>query len=162
MEVGIGSRSLTKGKCDCLKFRSLLMVSTSDAAGTWFNVLRRDVHSSLGQHSDLVRVAIIDTGAVFDKKTMMIYGSRVKEVRSWVGLHGNKDGLWRPDGEDTDGHGTHATSVFLEVDPYSEVYVAKVFDSRDEKQGIAMQTKVQTRIANVSSKVMWTEQELIL
>ena len=109
------------------------------------------MHPLIQPHSELVRVAIIDTGVLFDKRTRMMYGSRVKEVRSFVGTYCPEDGVLCPEGEDVDGHGTHATSLFLETDPFSEVFVAKVFESRDEKQGESTQKELQHRIAKVRS-----------
>lgn len=52
-----------------------------------------------------------------------------------------------PNGDDADGHGTHATSVLLDVDPFSEVYVAKVFEGRHQKQHPFFGEKLQLGIA---------------
>ena len=100
-------------------------------------------------HSEFVKAAIIDTGALFDSKVRKMYGERVKEVRSFVEVNCGDDGVLCPAGEDVDGHGTHATSLFLEVDPLSEFFVAKVFESRDEKQSETTQDELHLRIAKV-------------
>lgn len=80
----------------------------------------------------------------------MLYKGRVKEVRSFVREECGETGVLCPKGEDMDGHGTHAASVFLEIDPFSEVYVAKVFEKRGQKQGKALQEALQVGVARVS------------
>jgi hypothetical protein len=142
-----------------------LTPSSKEAAEIWLRQLRDKVHPFLNFHAHPIKVAIVDTGVQFDKKTRIMYGPRLKEVRSWTDPQSGKEGVLCPDGEDMDGHGTHATSVFLEVDPFSEVFVAKVFESRDEKQGASMQTELQHRVANVSARSqrgMWDSRRVAL
>lgn len=121
----------------------------------------------------LVRIAVLDTGACFQRFAIdHIYDGRLKEVRSWRpkassrARFDNKIGEIIPFdekpfydmtdlvGEDNEGHGTHTTSLLLEStrDTNFEVYVAKVFDRRNDTQGDkATQEEIEEGIANVSS-----------
>lgn len=106
----------------------------------------------MGFSTEPVRVAIIDTGAFFRPKIRRLCGNRLKEVRSFVSMESGESGALRHDGEDADGHGTHVTSVLMDVDPFSDVYVAKVFESKHQKQGELPMKDLAVGIARVSTK----------
>lgn len=51
---------------------------------------------------------------------------------------------------DVDGHGTHATGLLLKVAPHAEVFMARVFESRHEKQGVGTTEDIGRRVSHVS------------
>ena len=76
-----------------------------------------------------VKVAILDTGFHVCEKTWMLYRSRVKEVRSWLGQ--TPIDITQSGGNDPDGHGTHCATAFLKcASGTCELFVAQVFKSR--------------------------------
>lgn len=115
--------------------------------------LEVDVHPMLSvcPPKPPVRVAIIDTGAIFNRKTaIMTYDDRIKEYRTWVGAGSSSDGEREPtQGKDDDGHGTFVTSVLLDVDPFCEVYIARISETREALTDLGTQVPIQSRIANV-------------
>lgn len=119
-------------------------------------LLERYVRSILGDDVDQprkepVKVAILDTGAKFDPKMLeMAYEGRIKEYRSWTDQGCGKRGKILDDGNDDDGHGTHAVSLLLQVARHCEVYVAQVFPSRFSKRDANVDRDVVDSIANVS------------
>lgn len=124
------------------------------AANVWLGRLENEVHPFIETPGRPVRIAVVDTGVFFNRRTRKLYEGRLKEVRSFTRKEDGEQGALCPEGEDLDGHGTHATSVLLDVDPFSEVYVAKVFDSRDQKQGETLRSELQLGVARVSIHIM--------
>ncbi|KAK3613400.1 hypothetical protein LTR56_027907 [Elasticomyces elasticus] len=99
-----------------------------------------------GVDSEPVKVAIIDTGAVFTKRRAHVeYDDRIKGF--WP--DDDRDQLGRPHhiGRDDDGHGTHVASALLNVNPFCHVYIARAFHSRSEQLGSQMAEEVQQRVA---------------
>lgn len=98
-----------------------------------------------------IKIAILDTGVNLPEGTDLTYGDQISECRSWLtttepegvpfdGFDGNGD---------TDGHGTHATGLLLDLAPRAAIYVARAFEGRNEKQGKEMATATQKRIEQV-------------
>jgi hypothetical protein len=48
-----------------------------------------------------------------------------------------------------DGHGTHATALLLQVAPDADVYVARVFEGKQDLKGNVMAGEFHKRIAGV-------------
>lgn len=83
-----------------------------------------------------VKVAVIDTGAHFDRDTLQLqYDDRIDKFHTWRYPSDGEQGRALPyGGVDEDGHGTHLTSVLLNVAQCCQVYVAQVF-TPDLKHG---------------------------
>lgn len=95
-----------------------------------------------------MKIAVLDTGVSF--ANWALYQHKIAEQRSWVGVKDKKLGAnFSGENIDTDGHGTHTTSVLMETSPSCEVYVAKVFEGRREKSGETPVEATQQAIANV-------------
>lgn len=107
---------------------------------------------ALGDTDKTVKIAILDTGAKLGKHACSLYGSKIKEYRTW--LQPEEAHLSRaiPGGHDGDGHGTHSAAAFLKSSPaLVEVYIAQVFDKRDASYNVQSNSAVyKTNIANVS------------
>lgn len=84
-----------------------------------------------------VKVAIIDTGVLLDARVRNLYGSRLKECRSWLRSNDPK-GTLHQEGTDQDGHGTHCTSTMLKCTPEDcEVYVGQAFAAHAESSPVS-------------------------
>ncbi|KAH6633954.1 peptidase S8/S53 domain-containing protein [Chaetomium sp. MPI-SDFR-AT-0129] len=70
-----------------------------------------------------VKVAVLDTG--LDERHPYIYdnSARIREVRNWLPRHHESTGV------DSRGHGTHVTSLLLDVAPDCDVYCAHVAET---------------------------------
>ena len=98
-----------------------------------------------------VKVAILDTGASLDPIIIKErYSGRIAEYRTWCDTPVSESGREILHGEDADGHGTQITSVLLDVAPQCRVYIAKIFESRMNKNSEVLNRSTQTRIAFVS------------
>jgi hypothetical protein len=98
-----------------------------------------------------VRVAVIDTGVAFsDHVGKTLYDGRMRECRSWFD-NASADGSEQKDGVDEDGHGTHLTSLVLDIASFCDVYVAAVFPKRERVSSADASCKgLHSRVANVS------------
>ena len=98
-------------------------------------------------------MAIIDTGASFGAKAARMYSRRIKDCRSWVGTTEQTHACGEPQSYkdcDLDGHGTHTASVLLATDKHCEIYIAKAFRARKEKQDVCA-ADTHLAVANVST-----------
>lgn len=76
-----------------------------------------------------IKVAILDTGLDVGHPDIKAREERIKDIRSWVnGLNGERD----PKAGDSSGHGTHVTSLLLDVAPDSDIYVARIAEHDPE------------------------------
>ena len=124
------------------------------------SILKERVHPLVPQTDNacLVRVAILDTGANFNKRMNFLYKNRIKDYWSWCGpeshvegrsVLGNDGQPILPEGQDEDGHGTHIMSVLLQVAPVCQVYIAKVFETHNDLTDEMPSPTMAKRIANV-------------
>jgi hypothetical protein len=102
-----------------------------------------------------VRIAVIDTGAAIeDSELEERYDNRLIECRSWVGEDPGR--LVKRATSDAVGHGTHATSLALEVTENTdcEVYVAQCFEKSPQHKSLHGEDSdtVAEAIASVSLK----------
>jgi hypothetical protein len=125
-----------------------LQRSRVESANAWFDRHKRLEQRLLvrGVETKRVKIAIIDTGAVFTKSAAHInYDDRI--IGFWpandVSRTEGKVGL------DYDGHGTHMASALLRVDPFCHLYVARAFGKRDEQQSREMAEEVQHKVVSV-------------
>jgi hypothetical protein len=82
-----------------------------------------------------VKVAILDTGFHIGERAWMLYDTRVKKIRTWLGQ--TPEDIIVPGGNDPDGHGTHCATAFLKCASDScELFIAQVFDNRPNKDKI--------------------------
>jgi hypothetical protein len=77
-----------------------------------------------------VRVAILDTGLHLGARTWKLYRSKVVETRSWLG---DEPACKLPQqGSDSDGHGTHCATAFLQcAHDACELFIGQVLESRE-------------------------------
>jgi hypothetical protein len=127
----------------------------------WFNVLRTEVHPILitdATVSSGVKVAIIDTGANFNKSQYkLIHKKRISGCRTWC------DAKITPSGRSfmdtggniatkdlaTDSHGTHSLSALRKVAPNCMIFVAQVFQGRADIEDRYPSEDQAQKIANV-------------
>lgn len=100
-----------------------------------------------------VRIAILDTGALLDPASLSVYDDRLVECRNFQTTWGGESSIRMSHGGDDDGHGTHATDLLLELTEHSEceIYVAKVFGKRSEKQNAKANAETEKAIAKVGT-----------
>lgn len=97
-------------------------------------VFRQD--SRADSNSEPIRIAILDTGA--DIPSDLLYGEyaeRLVDIRSWLNTTSKNGRQLSSTGLDSDGHGTHGTSVLLQATRYTniKVYVAQIFAGREQR-----------------------------
>jgi hypothetical protein len=105
-----------------------------------------------------IRVAVIDTGLELSEAAMDSLdpdGERIKECVSFFdddSKNDDKDGnpIAIKGFIDLDGHGTHSAALVLKVAPTVELYVARVFKTRDENDPSVTAAHIQERVARVS------------
>lgn len=100
-----------------------------------------------------VKIAVLDTGTYDPKDLRLVYHGRLKECRGWRDSRNSENGVDMPNGGDQDGHGTHVTSLLLDITQglECEVFVAQVFGDRHEKQSSQSNQRVQRSISQVST-----------
>jgi subtilisin family serine protease len=110
-----------------------------------------DYIESNGSASQNVKVALIDTGVQLHENVRHMYGSKLRECRSWLPSCDDPAGVTKPDGADEDGHGTHCTSALLKCIPEDcEVYVAQVFGGYvDSVPAVSYSNQNATHVAQV-------------
>jgi hypothetical protein len=86
----------------------------------------------------------------------VVYEDQDIECRSWLTTTEPEGVPFNPfDGNgDTDGHGTHATGLLLDLAPHAAIYVARVFQGHNEKQGKEMATATQKRVEQVRKSIL--------
>lgn len=101
-----------------------------------------------------VKIAVLDTGAKFNPQTLkVLYDDRLGDCRTWRYLDCNGRSTKTSADSDQDGHGTHTTSLLLDVtqDTDCQVFVAQVFGTRRENRDTTQNADIQGGIANVST-----------
>ena len=135
----------------------MLTLNRAQEADNWVNTLKNEIHTRLLLNRNTarrIRIAVLDTGLQLSKKAKVTFSKRLPVCRSWL------EPTYFPNGDlnsgdiDTDGHGTHATGLLLTTAPYADVFVARVFESRHEKQGAGISQIIGQRIAHVSHVVV--------
>jgi hypothetical protein len=92
-----------------------------------------------------VRIAILDTGMDLPNHVLWSPGSRrIRSSKSWVRSKIGEDEV-----EDLDGHGTHAVGLLLKVAPEADIYVARVFEKNNEREGAVSTLEINAGIAKV-------------
>lgn len=71
-----------------------------------------------------VKVAILDTGLDVGHPSIQANVERIKDVKSWLSTNSATTG------NDPCGHGTHVTSLLLDVAPDCDVYIAQISDDK--------------------------------
>jgi hypothetical protein len=100
-----------------------------------------------------IKIAILDTGVHLPEGCDLIYQDQIIECRSWLSTT-ESEGVLFDSNADTDGHGTHATGLLLHLAPHAAIYVARVFEGRNEKQGKEMAAATQKRVAQVRKSIL--------
>ena len=95
-----------------------------------------------------IRVAILDTGALFADEVLDLYDGQLIECRNWHDCT-DENGEHMPDGGDDDGHGTHVASLLLGVAPNCHVYVARVSGHRKAQRSASANHRVGWQVAQV-------------
>ncbi|KAF4629433.1 hypothetical protein G7Y89_g8714 [Cudoniella acicularis] len=96
-----------------------------------------------------VRVAIIDTGIDLPEVDLCLYEDRLKDSLSFFDDKTDRSAM-KSEYKDLDGHGTHAAALILRVAPKADIYVARVFGSRN--LGSTPAADIHDRIVRVGSK----------
>lgn len=108
-----------------------------------------------------VRVAILDTGINLSNAALNVLDpndDRIRECLSFFDSKGNNNNdegqplmikETAPGYKDDDGHGTHAAALILQVAPTAELYVARVFQSKQESASDIDNAKIHERIVRV-------------
>ena len=149
--------------CHISPHKSKLTLSSAREADEWLDKLKLEVHPLIKREmvgsGTQVRIAILDTGLELPEDCQCIYSDRIRECRSWLDAFGLEDGNPETGNIDVDGHGTHSTGLLLEVAPNAEIFVARVFESRGEKQGKQATEATQVRVSqvSVSSPDLWSD-----
>lgn len=68
-----------------------------------------------------IRIAVLDTGLDYEHPLIVKHATRIIGCRSFV------TGSKGEEFQDSHGHGTHVTHLFLKTAPRAEVFVAKAF-----------------------------------
>ena len=99
----------------------------SDYTSEFFEIQRNFLFTHIRRHASQprVKIAVLDTG--LHQKSSEVSGFLCKEmstehssaVAEAVSFEGGV-------AEDTDGHGTHTTSLLMKIAPSSDLYIAKV------------------------------------
>lgn len=74
------------------------------------------------------KVAVLDTGLDIGHPRIQASRERIIECRKWLS---SLDGAKMATTNDPCGHGTHITSLLLDVAPDCDVYVAQIADSQE-------------------------------
>ena len=152
------SDSVNPEKCDkyraCLR-RSQLIVYSAREADEWLKTLKQRVHPlitrpNMGSGTERIRVAILDTGLELPEDCRSDYANQIRGCRSWLGVDENEEGNSETRNFDVSGHGTHSTGLLLEVAPNAEVFVARVFENPDKREGQQTIETTQRRVSQVS------------
>ncbi|KAG4438864.1 hypothetical protein IFR05_005653 [Cadophora sp. M221] len=130
----------------------------------WFDILHQRVVQPLKEidvsrgtaipsckvfkRSGRIRVAVLDTGLDLPEEAEWAYEDRIGGQRSWLSENERLGQILQKDQGDYDGHGTHATSLLLQVAPDVEIFVAQVFKDHKETSGKTMSKVIHQRIAD--------------
>ena len=120
--------------------------STAEA-DAWFRQLQEECHEVFDRekrHSG-VKIAILDTGIDGAHPCFQVARRRIQGYKSWVAPAANCEARRDNGGlssevlkdkcKDENGHGTHAAALLLEVDPWAQLYVARIAEG-DRQDGI--------------------------
>ncbi|GIZ44749.1 hypothetical protein CKM354_000793900 [Cercospora kikuchii] len=134
-------------------------VPQSKYAAEWFFHLRNEAHKAVlsdKRMSSQVKVAIIDTGANFDKNQYRNVHHKCISYRTWCTDDGDIEG--QPGCDEVgnvaeqctavDDHGPHAVSVLRQVAPHCNIFVAQVFLSKEDITSGKPTEEQACRIAN--------------
>jgi hypothetical protein len=111
--------------------------------------MKQKVHPMVSSSCpEKIKIAILDTGLHLPEGCDQIYEGQIINCRSWLDTT-KPEGIPFDGNADTDGHGTHATGLLLDLAPYAAIHVARVFEGRKEKQGKEMAAATQRRVAQV-------------
>ena len=146
------------------RFGMLTQGRSARSASQWLADLTNSVRQSILRSQPLededeslsvakpVKIAVIDTGVCIDEAILeQRFDGRLKECRSWLDDGDGENGAVIPPCADAVGHGTHATSLVLQATEHTgcEVYVAQVFNSREDQQSGKSRQATQVAIARV-------------
>ncbi|CEJ90862.1 hypothetical protein VHEMI06615 [[Torrubiella] hemipterigena] len=95
-----------------------------------------------------IKIAVLDTGFQLDEALQENYKAEGRIVAAQCKSFCSQDHDNRDWDVDIDGHGTYVGQIVLDVAPTSELYVAKVFQSRKDLQSQQWAVEVQQNIAN--------------
>jgi hypothetical protein len=126
-------------------------ISSAKAWLNRFGTFRRDLFLQVQNDTAVkpLKIAVIDTGAWFDKKTLVKqYDNRVAGFWPCTAAEEAKAPVCMQ--SDLDGHGTSVASVLLDIDQNCHVYVYKAFNKKDEQQGEDLADRVQADVLEVS------------
>ncbi|KAK8084091.1 hypothetical protein PG996_002872 [Apiospora saccharicola] len=76
-----------------------------------------------------VKIAVLDTGINLDTPDTWGFRGRIQEFGDFISPEGNPSS----EPSDTDGHGTHTTSMVLKLAPSVDIYAARVSESYNRK-----------------------------
>ena len=119
----------------------MLTSHSAASADEWMESLKKCVRTVLPSTDQserpprTVKIAILDTGASIPQDVLTdLFDNRLIECRTWLE---SWDDEGRPfdAGSDSDGHGTHGTSVLLNATSETdiEIFAAQVFHGRAEQ-----------------------------
>lgn len=103
-----------------------------------------------------VKVAILDTGVDLPAGVPTRLKKPRYESYSWIGVPEDTSRLKhhpRDNQTDPDGHGTHMTSIVLDIARNCKVYVVQIAGNRDDIHGEEANAAVITNIARVKSQI---------
>lgn len=108
-------------------------------ADEWFNLLTDTTHELFDKEKkrkDMgIKIAILDTGIDGTHKRFIAQRRRIQAYKSWIAptaSHGLERGkifhrqLMENEFKDDNGHGTHSAALLLEVDPWANIYIARI------------------------------------
>lgn len=104
-----------------------------------------------------VRVAVIDTGLDLSNSARMSLDpedDRIKECVSFFDGNGENRGcddtpVLVSGFKDLDGHGTHCAALIMRIAPTAELYVARVFPTKEDSTPDATAAHIHERVARV-------------
>ena len=125
------------------------------AADRWLQELEDRTHPLVDEKADAdhprVRIAVIDSGIDGTVEALQHFRVRIKAIRDWKHPSGCLEhrSTWglrtthlERYGLDVTGHGTHLTSLILNVAPWADVYIARIVDNDVPEEDIVAQVSI--------------------